>query len=146
MDLYSDRGKVFETLARIEAEGMALFKMGKVALNVPTAFRNVLSNLLQNNLRGRPLAAIPGDWAAALKSMKAKDQYYEEAFGHGIFKTNWFTTGNQRRSGRIQKGRGRQLFQDFVGREEGGAALTERLMTSASTRNLSADAEVRKAR
>ena len=92
MDLYSDRGKVFETLARIEAEGMALFKMGKVALNVPTAFRNVLSNLLQNNLRGRPLALIPGDWVAAVRSMKAKDKYYEEAFGHGIFKTNWFAT------------------------------------------------------
>ncbi|EFK06726.1 DNA repair protein [delta proteobacterium NaphS2] len=92
MDLYSDRGKVFEMLAKIEAEGMALFKMGKVALNFPTAFRNVISNFIQNNMRGRAAALIPFDWIAAVRSMKAKDRFYEEAFRHGIFKTSWSVT------------------------------------------------------
>ena len=90
--LAKDRGKIFNTLMSIETQGMALFKMGKVALNLPTAFRNVISNILQNNMRGRALMSIPGDIVNGCKSMLEKDQYYEEAFRHGIFKTNWFVT------------------------------------------------------
>jgi len=90
---YSDKGKVWETLGRIETEGMALFKMGKVALNFPTAFRNVISNIMQNNMRGRPLLSVMfKDIPAALKSATAKDEYYEEAFSHGIFNTSWAQT------------------------------------------------------
>jgi len=93
MALFSDRGKVWSALGRIEEEGMALFKMGKVALNLPTAMRNVISNIMQNNMRGRPLLAVMfKDIPAAVNSVKAKDKYYEEAFGHGIFNTSWAQT------------------------------------------------------
>jgi len=89
---WQNRGKLFESLVAIEQQGMALFKIGKVATNLPTATRNVVSNILQNNMRGRPLAKIPGDLVAALKSLKAKDAYYGEAFNHGLYKHNWAVT------------------------------------------------------
>ncbi|OPY13028.1 MAG: hypothetical protein A4E69_01867 [Syntrophus sp. PtaB.Bin138] len=92
MDINTDRGKLLNTIVSIERQGMAAFKMGKVALNFPTAFRNVISNIIQNNMRGRPLSKIPADLIAAAESLKAKDRYYEEAFGMGIFNTNWFAT------------------------------------------------------
>lgn len=92
LDIAADGGKLLGTLVSIERQGMAAFKMGKVALNLPTAFRNIVSNIIQNNMRGRPLAKIPGDIIAALESMKKKDAYYEEAFGMGLFHTNWFVT------------------------------------------------------
>lgn len=92
MDVNTDRGKLLNTVVEIERTGMAAFKMGKVALNIPTACRNIVSNIIQNNMRGRALAKIPGDIVAACESMKAKDQYYDEAFGMGLFHTNWFVT------------------------------------------------------
>lgn len=88
--LSTDKGRLLNTIVEIEAQSMALFKMGKVALNLPTACRNIISNIIQNNMRGRPLAKIPGDIVAALKAMKAKNNYYDEAFNLGLFKTNWF--------------------------------------------------------
>lgn len=90
LDIATDRGKLMNTILEIERQGMATFKMGKVALNFPTAFRNVVSNIIQNNMRGRSLAKIPGDIIRACESLKAKDAYYEEAFGMGLFHTNWF--------------------------------------------------------
>ena len=92
LDIATDRGKLMNTILEIERQGMATFKMGKVALNFPTAFRNVVSNIIQNNMRGRSLAKIPGDIIRACESMKAKDAHYEEAFGMGLFHTNWFVS------------------------------------------------------
>ncbi|MBP7341370.1 MAG: DEAD/DEAH box helicase family protein [Syntrophaceae bacterium] len=92
MDVNTDRGKLLNTVLEIERQGMAAFKMGKVALNIPTACRNIVSNIIQNNMRGRALAKIPGDIVAACQSMKARDAHYEEAFGMGLFNTNWFVT------------------------------------------------------
>jgi hypothetical protein len=92
LDMAADRGKLFNSLLEIERQGMAVFKMGKVALNFPTAFRNVISNIIQQNMRGRPLAKIPGDIIRACEAMKAKNEYYEEAFGMGLFHTNWFVS------------------------------------------------------
>jgi len=92
MDVNTDRGKLLNTVLEIERQGMAAFKMGKVALNIPTACRNIVSNIIQNNMRGRALAKIPGDIVAACQSMKARDAHYEEAFGMGLFHTNWFVT------------------------------------------------------
>ena len=111
MDVNTDRGKLLNTIVEVERQGMALFKMGKVALNVPTAVRNMVSNIIQNNMRGRPLSAIPGDIMAACESMKAKDAYYEEAFGMGLFHSSWFVTEindvleefRKAKSGRIDK-------------------------------------------
>lgn len=86
------RGHLFHTIVNIETQGMALFKATHVALNPPTAFRNVVSNVIQNNLRGRPLAYIPGDFIAGVKSMKAKDRNFVLAKRHGLFRTNWAVT------------------------------------------------------
>jgi len=92
LDVATDRGKLMNTILEIERQGMATFKMGKVALNFPTAVRNIISNIIQNNMRGRELSKIPGDIIRACEAMKAKDAYYEEAFGMGIFHTNWFVS------------------------------------------------------
>jgi len=90
LSLSSDKGKLFNAMIEIHGQGMAIFKIGKVAINFPTAFRNIISNIIQNNMRGRPLPKIVGDIVSALESMKAGDAYYEEAFKSGMFKTNWF--------------------------------------------------------
>jgi hypothetical protein len=92
MNSMKDRGHLVETLVNIEEQGMALYKMGKVALNLPTATRNVISNILQNNMRGRTLIDIPDDMIKAGQSMLNKDNFYKEAKKNGVFKTNWSVT------------------------------------------------------
>jgi len=89
MGAMTDRGALFQTLVDIESQAVALFKMGKVAVNLPTATRNVISNIIQMNMRGRPLYKIPGDIIDGATSMLRKDVYHEEAFRQGMFKTNW---------------------------------------------------------
>jgi hypothetical protein len=88
----SDMGKAMRTFLEIEAKSVAAFKFGKVAVNFPTAFRNVISNIIQMNMSGRSLHKIPGDIVAGCKAMLAEDAHYEEAFGMGLFHTNWFAT------------------------------------------------------
>lgn len=92
MDVATDRGKLLNTIVSIERQGMAAFKMGKVALNFPTAVRNMFSNIIQINMSGRSLAKIPGDLIKAAESMKAKDSFFQEASSMGLFNTNWFAT------------------------------------------------------
>ncbi|GAF74776.1 unnamed protein product, partial [marine sediment metagenome] len=82
-------GRLFQTLAQGNAQITGLFKAGKVALNPPTMFRNMISNFLQNNMRGRSLFHIPGDLVSALKSMIAKDEHYITAKRMGLFESNW---------------------------------------------------------
>jgi hypothetical protein len=86
----ADMGKALKVFLEVESKSVAVFKMGKVALNPPTAFRNTISNFIQINMSGRPFHKIPGDIVAACKSILAKDVHYEEAFGMGLFHTNWF--------------------------------------------------------
>ncbi len=90
LSLSTDKGRLFNTMVEIHGQAMAIFKIGKVAVNFPTAFRNIISNIIQNNMRGRPLVKIFGDIVSALQSMKAGDAIYEEAYRSGMFKTNWF--------------------------------------------------------
>ncbi|HPX31374.1 MAG TPA: hypothetical protein PKW92_09850 [Smithella sp.] len=92
MDITADQGALFNTMLDIHRKGMAYFKMGKVALNLPTAMRNVVSNIIQQNMRGRSLPNVIRDIISGCESMKVKDKFYEEAFGMGLFHTNWFTT------------------------------------------------------
>ena len=87
--LGAHRGAGAKFVLNVEKQGMALFKVSHVALNFPTAFRNVVSNVIQNNLRGRPLHKIPGDFVNAATSMKNKDIHYIEARKNGLFRTNW---------------------------------------------------------
>lgn len=84
-----NKSNFVKSLVKIEAESVALFKISKVALNVPTAVRNIVSNIIQNNLRGRALAKVPGDIISGARSMVAQDKLYKEAKRYGLFRTNW---------------------------------------------------------
>jgi hypothetical protein len=84
-------GKLFQTLAGFNAQVTGLFKAGKVALNPPTMFRNSISNILQNNMRGRSLTAIPRDIKSAIQSMINKDEHFVTAKRMGLFESNWAT-------------------------------------------------------
>ncbi len=79
----------WQKIKEVEAKGMTYFKVAKVALNFPTWVRNVGSNFIQNNLRGRPLYKIPGDVINAAQSVKAKDALYVRAKRNGLFQTNF---------------------------------------------------------
>ena len=82
-------GTVFSWLIQANEQTTMMFKAGKVALNPPTAIRNVVSNILQNNLRGRPLPLVFSDLFSAVQSLISKDIYYQEAKKIGLFKGNW---------------------------------------------------------
>ena len=88
-------GQAWAKILEVEAQAMAAFKMGKVALNPPTMFRNVISNFLQINLSGRSLPDVVMDAITAAKAMKESDpnyKYHEEAFRMGLFNTSWTAT------------------------------------------------------
>ncbi|MEE9573045.1 MAG: hypothetical protein V3W20_08360, partial [Candidatus Neomarinimicrobiota bacterium] len=89
---FGERGDLFGTFAKVEQQGVALHKMGKVALNPPTVFRNVISNFMQNNMRGRALAYIPSDVVKAGKSILKQDKLYKESKKYGLFRTNFSVT------------------------------------------------------
>ena len=72
MEADIESGGIAGTALRAQGLSIFLFKMGKAALNVPTAFRNVISNLLQNNLRGRPLQLVIDDYRKAITGMVTK--------------------------------------------------------------------------
>lgn len=82
-------GRLLQTFAQFNAQVTGLFKAGKVALNPPTMFRNSVSNILQNNMRGRTLTAIPKDFLSAVKSMIKKDEHWITAKRTGLFESNW---------------------------------------------------------
>lgn len=82
-------GKLFQTFASFNAQVTGLFKAGKVALNPPTMFRNSVSNILQNNMRGRNLSLIPKDFTSAVSSMIKKDSHWITAKRNGLFESNW---------------------------------------------------------
>ncbi len=81
--------RLINTILKVEQKGMAAFKVGKVALNPPTMFRNIVSNIIQLNLSGIPLYEVPRWMVRAAKSMKAGDRFYTLARRNGIFKTNF---------------------------------------------------------
>ena len=87
MHLDHDRtSQLFSGLVRFNEQTTMAFKAGKVAINPPTMFRNVISNILQNNLRGRPLPLVLSDLVKAVISMATKDQYHQEALKIGLYK------------------------------------------------------------
>ncbi len=91
----ASKGEVFKFLIRWNAQFTMMFKAGKVALNPPTMARNIVSNLLQNNLRGRPLTHIPLDFFKAISSYATRDEYYTMALETGLFKGNMMQTEAQ---------------------------------------------------
>lgn len=81
--------RTVNTLIKIETDAMALFKISKTALNIPTMIRNTVSNMVQLNLSGIPIYDIPGYAMKALTSMIKKDESYTKAFRSGLFKSNF---------------------------------------------------------
>jgi len=77
--------QLWSTMVRFNEQTTMMFKAGKVALNPPTMFRNIVSNFLQNNLRGRPLPLVFSDYALAIKSYITKDRHFKEALDIGLF-------------------------------------------------------------
>ena len=85
-------GRMLNVMSDVSAKSMAVFKASKVALNPPTMFRNMVSGVFQNNMRGRALAKIPGDYMKAAQSILKKDKFYIQARRNGLFRTNWAVT------------------------------------------------------
>ena len=81
--------RIVDTALQIEAKGMAAFKVAKVALNPPTAFRNVISNIFQLNMSGIPLPMIPVHMTKAMQHILAQTPEYIQAKRNGLFRTNW---------------------------------------------------------
>ena len=88
-DSIRDAGRGYGAVISAIEQGTTLFKIAKVPLNIPTATRNVISNIIQNNMRGRNLTQIPNDMRLAAKSMKNKDKFFIEARRNGLFRTNF---------------------------------------------------------
>ncbi len=80
--IWSKAGKGFDV-------GMTMFKVGKVALNPPTAIRNTMSNFIQMNMAGIPAHSVPGAVIEGAKSMIAKDKLFRTMERNGGFKTNF---------------------------------------------------------
>jgi hypothetical protein len=107
------RGKIFDTLLSVEQKGVAVFKGSKVAANLPTVFRNVVSNILQNNMRGRPLGMIPLDIVNAAKSIKTRDKFFVESKKAGNFRTSWSVTEISDVINQFSKVKGNKLHNFF---------------------------------
>ena len=80
------KGQLFTELMKWNATATMVFKAGKVAVNPPTMFRNIISNLLQNNMRGRPLPHVLLDFVNAIRSIAAGDRWWKEARDIGVFR------------------------------------------------------------
>ena len=74
-------GKTWGTVLTTTSASIVLFKIGKATLNIPTAYRNVISNILQNNLRGRPLLLCMKDSMKSFQALVTKDPKTGE-WGH----------------------------------------------------------------
>lgn len=78
--------KIVESIA---SKGMAIFKAGKVALNLPTMFRNLISGLLQKNMGGENTLEIIDSYYKSLIAFKTGNKYYHLAKRFGFYKTSF---------------------------------------------------------
>lgn len=69
-----------------------LWKMKNVALNIPTAARNTISNPIQLLMSGMRPDHVVTRTGQAIVDIAKGGKYYDEALKQGLFKTN-FTTG-----------------------------------------------------
>jgi hypothetical protein len=84
-----DAGKLVQLAQKGFEGGMTVFKVGKVAVNPPTMFRNTVSNFIQWDLGGVGFHRIPSILVSGVESFAKKDKYYREIERHGGFQTNW---------------------------------------------------------
>jgi hypothetical protein len=81
--------RILTTGRELVNTGTALWKLKSVALNIPTAMRNIISNIIQLNMSGTPLYEIPVYLTKAIRSMIAEDGRFMDALKQGVFKGNW---------------------------------------------------------
>lgn len=67
----------------------SMWKLKSVALNLPTAARNCISNTVQMWMSGMPLYRMPGYFYRAAEAVKGKTEIYHQAMKQGLFKGNW---------------------------------------------------------
>jgi len=108
------KGQIYEEIMKWNAQVTMMFKAGKVALNPPTMFRNMISNLLQNNMRGRPLPHCLLDFMKALTSTASKDQWWQEARDIGLFRGNMMRTEAQEALDHFQKAQAHTTWFKFM--------------------------------
>jgi hypothetical protein len=82
-------GKLINTAIMLDEKAVALFKVGKTALNIPTIARNNVSNVIQLNMSGIPIQDIPKYAVKGIRHWLAGDEVYGQALRHGLFKSNW---------------------------------------------------------
>lgn len=68
------------------------WKMSKVALNVPSHFRNMMGNAIMMHLSGVNMAMIPVRYAQAIDSLISKDKYYDIAVKYGLKEATFANT------------------------------------------------------
>lgn len=61
-----------------------MWKLGKIALNPPTQFRNIMSNVVLLNMGGVPLYRIPDTLAKAFSAMRTNGEAWKVAQKYGI--------------------------------------------------------------
>lgn len=95
--------KLVDTILDIERKGIATFKVAKTAFNIPTVFRNTISNILQMNMSGTPIYQIPKLMLDAGNVMLEKGTAWKQMQKQGLFKTNWSAAEIQEVMGSIKK-------------------------------------------
>lgn len=114
----ANMGKAMKTFLEIETQAVAWFKLGKVAFNAPTIARNIISNFLQNNMRGRAMTHLlgpDGDYVRGTRSLRDKDKFYKEAQSMGLFSSNWYATEVNEVLNEFRKA-GEGTFFEYVGK------------------------------
>lgn len=74
---------------KFEERAMAAFKIGKTALNIPTASRNVVSNFLQLNMSGMSIPRVIEYVIEALRHYSGASPKLSLARENGLLKTNF---------------------------------------------------------
>lgn len=83
-------GRLVNAMVAVNDGVMSAFKVGKTALNPPTAVRNMVSNPVQLWMGGTsPVELFGSLLPQAIKSIRAKDPLFSLAKRQGIFKTNF---------------------------------------------------------
>lgn len=68
------------------------WKTSKVAMNVPSHFRNMMGNAMMLHLSGMPMARVPDQLARAIHSVATKDEWYQIAKKYGLKEATFANT------------------------------------------------------
>ena len=106
--------RVWNNLGKGFDVGMTMFKVGKVALNPPTAARNTISNFMQMNMSGIPSYLVPDVVIDGVKSMIKKDKHHRAFENAGGFQTNFSVAELGEVLNQFEKAKGGGIAKFFV--------------------------------